>query len=121
MKKLKAAVMDEGDVVQITQGTEKKSYIKKSGWRKIQAAYGIKTKILAKEREDINGTIFWNFQVAAYAPNGAFSENIGSCNSGERSFAHGESDIMMTAQTRATNRAISDVVGGGDVSAEELT
>ena len=30
-------------------------------------------------------------------------------------------DILATAETRAKNRAISDLVGGGDVSAEEVT
>lgn len=32
-----------------------------------------------------------------------------------------EHDILATAETRAKNRAISDLVGGGDVSAEEVT
>mgnify|MGYP006273315195 CR=1 FL=1 len=32
-----------------------------------------------------------------------------------------EHDIIATAETRAKNRAISDLVGGGDVSAEEVT
>jgi hypothetical protein len=32
-----------------------------------------------------------------------------------------EHNIITTAETRAKNRAISDLVGGGDVSAEEIT
>lgn len=32
-----------------------------------------------------------------------------------------EHDILATAETRAKNRAISDLVGGGSVSAEEIT
>lgn len=117
---MKSAVVDAGDIQPIVRNGKKEAYIKKSGWRKIQVAYGIRTEILDHERTDQKGMIFHNYQVRATSPGGSYAEAIGSCNSGERQFAHGESDIMMTAQTRATNRAISDLVGGGDVSAEEM-
>lgn len=41
--------------------------------------------------------------------------------SGRRHFSHPDHDIIGTAQTRATNRAIADLIGCGEVSAEELT
>lgn len=118
---VKAAVIDAGDICQIERNGKKEAYIVKAGWRKIAVAYGLRCEIMEKERLEIAGKAFWNIRVRATAPNGAYAEAIGSCNSGERNFAHGESDILMTAQTRATNRAISDVVGGGDVSAEEMS
>lgn len=121
---IKKAVVEAGDIQTIRRkrdGVEKEeAYIKKSGWRKVQVAYGLRTEIINKERVEANGTVFYNFIIRATARGGQYAEAIGSCNTGERQFAHGESDVMMTAQTRATNRAISDLVGGGDVSAEEM-
>lgn len=139
---VKAAVIDAGDVQEVTRGNEKRAYIVKSGWRKIQVAYGIRTEVLKQVREVHDKTVMWNITVRASTRNGYFAEAVGSCvnnercserqplkgcdrtggdcNNGLRHFAHGEADMLMTAQTRATNRAISDLVGGGDVSAEEM-
>lgn len=128
---IKKEVVDAGDIQEVERNGEKKAYIKKSGWRKIQVAYGLRVEILDKERMlidygEVKG-VMWNVTARATAPSGACATAIGSCNSMERggkgvsAFAHGESDMLMTAQTRATSRAISDVVGSGEVSAEEMT
>jgi hypothetical protein len=45
---------------------------------------------------------------------------VGACASNERRFAHLDHDVRATAHTRGKNRAIADLVGGGEVSAEEL-
>ena len=51
-------------------------------------------------------------------------EAVGACCSDEREKklwrGKMENDCMTTAQTRATNRAVLDLLGGGDVSAEEM-
>lgn len=39
---------------------------------------------------------------------------------GRKHWSHPDHDIISTAQTRATNRAIADLIGCGEVSAEEL-
>lgn len=39
---------------------------------------------------------------------------------GRRHWSHPDHDIISTAQTRATNRAIADLIGCGEVSAEEI-
>lgn len=39
---------------------------------------------------------------------------------GRRHWSHPDHDVIATAQTRATNRAIADLIGCGEVSAEEL-
>lgn len=90
----------------------------------------------------------WSYRVRARAPNGAFADAEQSCSSDEEFAIKGtivpegtdgsrkawkekknewgwylpkpESTIRGMAQTRAFNRAISDLVGGGEVSAEEL-
>jgi hypothetical protein len=100
--------------------------IKKSGWRKIAAAFGISDQIVREERREIDsgtpsGRYFvWEITVRAVAPNGRFSDAVGSCASNERRFAHLDHDVRAIANTRAKNRAIADLVGGGEVSAEEL-
>jgi hypothetical protein len=58
--------------------------------------------------------------VKIIAQNGRFSYGLGSCSSTERKFAHPEHDVRSTAHTRAKNRGTSDLVGGGEVTAEEL-
>ena len=95
--------------------------IKKSGWRKIQTAFGISDEVINEERKEYKGYYVYLVTVKAIAQNGRFAFAVGSCASNERRFAHAEHDIRSTAHTRAKNRAISDLVGGGEVTAEELT
>lgn len=40
---------------------------------------------------------------------------------GRRHWSHPDHDVMSTAETRASNRAIANLIGCGEVSAEELT
>jgi hypothetical protein len=98
-----------------------KPRILKAGWRKVAAAFGISTEIRHEARRDLEaGAFVYEFVVRALAPNGRFAEAAGSCASDERAFSHKQADVRAQAQTRATSRAISDLVGGGEVSAEEL-
>src|ERR1700674_1112033 len=69
-------------------------------------------------RED--GSFVWSFRVRAQAPNGRFTEAVAAGDSRERKFSHIEHDVQATAQTRAKSRAISDLIGAGEVSAEEM-
>jgi hypothetical protein len=98
-----------------------KRYIKRSGFRKIAVYFGISDRILKEERtERPDGSFFWKIEVEAYAPNGRACVGVGACDSLERRFAHAEHDVYATAHTRAKSRAISDLVAGGAVSAEEV-
>jgi hypothetical protein len=109
-----------------------KAFIKKSGWRKIAAAFGISDEVVKEARREIVPDkpspdkpapppyFVWEVTARAIAPNGRYAEAVGSCASHERRFAHTEHDTRSTAHTRAKNRAISDLVGGGQVSAEEM-
>jgi hypothetical protein len=114
---LKAKLLNESDY-QIIQG---KNCIKKSGWRKIQTAFSISDELISEERKDYKDYFVYLTTVKTTAPNGRFVFGVGSCSSDERRFAHKEHDVRSTAHTRAKNRAIADLVGGGDVSAEEMT
>lgn len=114
---LKVKLLNEDDY----QNIAGKRYIKRSGFRKIAVYFGISDRILKEEwteRED--GSFFWRIEVEAYAPNGRACVGVGACDSKERRFAHEEHDVYATAHTRAKSRAISDLVAGGAVSAEEI-
>ena len=98
-----------------------KPFKKKSAWRKLAQVFNLSDEILSADktiRED--KSFFWEFTVKAIAPNGRYTVATGSCDSKERNFAHVEHDVKATAHTRAKSRAISDLIGGGEVSAEEL-
>ncbi len=117
-QQLKARIVTKED----TQHVGGQDRITKSGWRKIGAAFGISTEALREERRahaDGNGFV-WECVVRAIAPNGRYADGLGSFDTRERRMAHLEHDARATAFTRACNRAISDLVGGGEVSAEEI-
>jgi hypothetical protein len=73
-------------------------------------------KIMAQGSEDYT----WRFVVRVTAPNGRTALGVGMCSTEERNFAHKDHDVYATAHTRAKNRAISDIIGAGEVSAEEI-
>jgi|SRR5579875_398579 len=108
------------------QEVQGRARIKKSGWRKIAAAFGISDQLLREERRECVGPgpneryFVWEVAVRAIAPNGRYADAVGACASNERRFAHPDHDVRAVAHTRAKNRAVADLVGGGEVSAEEL-
>lgn len=101
-----------------------KKYIKKSGWRMFALAFNLSDEITKEERkqygEGKDAYFVWEVTARATAPNGRYSEATASCASNEKRFAHQEHDVRATAHTRAKNRAIADLIGGGEVSAEEM-
>ncbi|GIW70273.1 MAG: hypothetical protein KatS3mg101_1020 [Patescibacteria group bacterium] len=92
---------------------------------------------MVEERcEKIGKTFVWHFTCRAIAPNGRSAIGVGSCDAFEKAFKkNGEyvdkfgrpanpnsiHNIRATAETRAFNRAVSNLVGGGEVSAEEVS
>lgn len=116
-EQIKAALLSEAD----WQDIAGKKYIKRSGFRKIAVAFGISDRILSEERVDRQeGSFVWRIKVEVAAPNGRTAVGVGACDSTERKFAHAEHDVYSTAHTRAKSRAISDLVAGGALSAEEI-
>lgn len=110
------------------QGTGKDKFLKKSGWRKIARAFNLSvTKVSSKiERDGEGNPIRAEVVARATAPNGQVQDGDGYCSIDEPRFASEkgrrklENDLRATATTRAKNRAISDLVGMGEVSAEEV-
>ena len=92
---------------------------KKSAFRKLGKFYGISDEIIEKHKEvHENGSFTYHYTVRAIAPNGQHSDGEGSCSSSEKG-GKSEHDTRSTAHTRAKSRAISDLIGFGQVSAEE--
>ena len=124
------ALLDDTDY----QGTKKK----KSAWRKLARAFNISDEPITKEiiRDENHQIISAYFEVKAVLPNGRSGFGVGDCSIFDKikaddvelpsnfelrkRFTNAEHDVIATAHTRAKSRAISDLVGGGEVSAEEL-
>ena len=103
-------------------------FVKKSGWRKIAKAFGLSVTRVddGVERDESGDPVrAWAVYRAAH-PNGQTQDGDGYCSVDESRFSRGggrqklENDLRATATTRAKNRAISDLVGMGEVSAEEI-
>ena len=143
-QRLKRSVLNENDFLYIGKDgrpTKKENaineYITKSGWRKIALLFNLKGEILSKEKfysKDSYGEYFgWKYHVRVTAPNGRYHDAEGVCTSRNQFFCKrkkvvgegfewidtDEKNLMHTAQTCAFNRAISDIVGSGEISAEE--
>ena len=114
---LKASLLDKNKDIATIQN---KPFIKRSGWRKFALAFNISDEIIMEKRDEHDDGFTWRMWVRATAPNGRCAVGIGACSSEERNFAHLEHDVYATAHTRAKNRALSDLIGSGEVSWEEL-
>jgi hypothetical protein len=119
---------------------------KKSAWRKYGTAFQITIEKVSKEilRDDDGRVITAEWEVEAIATNGRRMPGYGACSiwdkahdedkkdpktgrvtcqgpcDGRKHFTHPEHDVPSTAYTRAVNRAIADMIGAGEVSAEEI-
>ena len=115
---LKEEVLQENDTVMISG----KKYIKRSGWRKIALAFNVSTEIVSVERDYGSDLKICHIKARAIAPNGRISEEIASCDTTEfqGNIKFSVHNLETKAATRAINRAISNLVGGGEVSAEEI-
>jgi len=113
---LKEKLADKGDFVEI-QG---KQHPTKQFANKLSKFFGLSVQIIRAEKETDGEDFTWHIWVRATAPNGQFRESDGHCSSKERKFSHLEHDVYATAVTRAKNRAILELAGFGEVSAEEI-
>lgn len=96
---------------------------KKSAWRKYMRAFRLSDKVLEKEiiKNEEGATVESTFLVKVWSPDGRSAEGWGNCSIREpKRFTKPDHDIPSTAMTRAINRAVSDLIGAGEVSAEEM-
>jgi hypothetical protein len=110
------------------QQTNDKPFVKKSGWRKIATWFSLSVEVRSQRVErDPNGVPERATVICrAIAPNGRYMDGDGHASTDESRFKKSsgrqklENDLTATASTRAKNRAIADLVGMGEVSAEEV-
>lgn len=118
---LKAALVDPKKDIQMIQ---KRPFLKKSYWRKIATCFNLSVEVVEerkevlKDSEDKPVDALYHFVCKATAPNGRYATGTGSCGVVSKSGDH--HNARATAETRAYNRAVSNLVGGGEVSAEEV-
>ena len=111
-------MLDETDY----QDIQGRRFKKKSAWRKYARAFNITTEIIDKDivKTDKGAVKEASFIVRATLPTGRYADGWGNCSRQEGNKAHPNHDIPATAMTRATNRAIADLIGAGEVTAEEI-
>lgn len=116
-------LLDESDY----QGTGSDRFVKKSGWRKIARAFNLSVEIVSISilRDERGKPERAECIARALAPNGQIQDADGYCSIEEFTGKRGndpkiENTLRATATTRAKNRAIADLVGMGEVSAEEM-
>lgn len=115
-----AALIGPNDVQ--VEGT--RSFKKKSAWRKLARYFTISVEIVKVERDVLEptGHFLATVTARAVAPWGQSYEEVGACCTDE---ATGRrvitvADAIATASTRASNRAVSNLIAMGEVSAEEI-
>lgn len=103
-------------------------FVKRSGWSKLATFYSLSTELLSLDvvHDDEGVVARARAVVRARANNGRQEDGDGACARTEPRFKHAngrqkiEHDLPATAVTRARNRAISNLIGFGSVSAEEV-
>jgi len=132
------ALLDDSDYQEIYTKDGVKKSKKKSAWRKLATAFNISDDVVEKEiiRDECQRIISARYEVIATLPNGRHGVGTGSASIYDKinkndikeptpfelrqRYTNAEHDIISTAHTRAKSRAISDLIGAGEVSAEEL-
>lgn len=111
-------LLDKSDYIDI----KGKAFKKKSAWRKYARAFNINTEIISRDitHNDKGVVTEAEFIVRATLPDGRHCDGWGNCSRREGNKNKPNHDIPATAMTRATNRAIADLIGAGEVTAEEV-
>ena len=108
----------DGNYVSVTR-----HFKKKSAWQKLSRAFNVDTHIVDRDlqRTKMGRVREAYYCVRATLPNGRSVESDALCSRSERGKDKvSDHTIMSTAKTRATNRAIAELIGAGEVSAEEM-
>ena len=104
------------------RGGKVKNHVNRSGVSKITTWCSLSTTLVdtVVERDEDGKPLRWRVTVRATAPDGRVSDGVGAFDVKERPSSKPEHDGLGTAFTRARNRAVMDLVGMGEVSAEEM-
>ena len=105
------------------RGGKVKNHVNRSGVSKITTWCSLSTTCqdVVIDRDEDGKALRWRVTVRATAPDGRVADGVGAFDVKERPSSKPEHDGLGTAFTRARNRAVMDLVGMGEVSAEEMT
>jgi hypothetical protein len=129
---LKASLAQPGDFQEFIdkKSGAKHSFAKKRLVKNLAMAFRVSVQIVKTEVDQLPGNhIGVRIVARATRLSGAFAEASGACSTlearFEKSYDKGVTgrnyhDCVSTAETRATNRAVLNLIGGGEVSAEEM-
>jgi len=129
-EELTTAMLDESDY----QISGKDKFKKKSAWRKYATAFNLSDEIIKEEitRDELGRMISAQYHIKVTSPNGRTTVGVGGCSIFDKchnindpygdktGYSNPENDIPATACTRAKNRAIADMIGAGEVTADEI-
>jgi len=98
-----------------------RQFRKKNYWRAVTTAFNLTVEAVDERWEQFDGDWCCDVTYRATAPNGRAAFGDGSCSFREKRGAQGtRHNVRSHAHTRAYNRAVSNLVGFGEVSAEEV-
>lgn len=106
-----------------------KKFRKKGYWRSVATAFNLRVECVKEERvtrdptADAGPDWGWLVTYRATAPHGRFADGDGACFASEKNrgrMSATEHNVRSHANTRAYNRAVSNLVAFGEVSAEEV-
>jgi hypothetical protein len=100
-----------------------KPFRKKGYWRAVAVAFNLDVHCLREARVAHDGDWGWEIVYRAEIPRGRSADGDGSCFASEKSrgrMTASEHNVRSHAHTRAYNRAVANLVGFGEVSAEEV-
>jgi len=123
---LKKKLRGEGDFVEFRDKKGNKREAPTKQWRtKLTRFFGISVEIIKEEVEYLqDGTFIYKATARAKAPNGLYVDGDGTCWSKTKESKDAVKDIYHLTRshaiTRAKNRAVLELVGFGEVSAEEI-
>jgi hypothetical protein len=123
---LKRKLRGDGDFIEFVDSRGQKREAPTKQWRtKLTRFFGISVEIIKEEIEYLNdGSFIYKVTARAVAPNGLFMDGDGTCWSKTKERSGLGKDIYHLTRahaiTRAKNRAVLELVGFGEVSAEEI-
>ena len=99
-----------------------KKHRKRSGWAKLRRAFSVSCAVVEERRIELADDWGYTLVIRAALPNGRFEDADGTCMASDLVKANmdpTEHNARSKALTRGKNRATSDILGAGVVSAEE--
>lgn len=116
------ALLSDNDVQSEGSGRSARKFKKKSAWGKLAKHFGVTTRVVGEPRYQEVGDDYVVWVTVESNHWGQTRQAVGACGTDEESGRRSITlaDAIATAETRATNRAISNVIAMGEVSYEEI-